>query len=89
MINTGVQREVKAAIQPVDERLELQEKVNQDLHEQLSSFVMEMALLKKKQQQTLPVVPAQQVEQRHQVQEGITDIGCSAGASVQGDQQHQ
>ena len=48
MIKTGVQIEVKAAIQPVEDRLELQEKVNQELHKQLPSLVREMELLKKK-----------------------------------------
>ena len=74
MIKTGVQKEVKAAIQPIEERLELQEKVNKDLHNKLSSLVREMDILKEtscSKQQAVPVVAAPQVEQHHQLHQEV------------------
>ena len=47
LIQRGVQKEVRAAIQPIEERLVAQEIVNQELTRQFNSVVKEVDLLKK------------------------------------------
>ena len=46
MVRTGVKEEVKTAIQPVEDRLELQEKVTEGLGMQFNSLLKEMQALK-------------------------------------------
>ena len=60
MIQKGVQKEVRAAIQPVEERLKAQEKVNEDLFKQLESAVKEIDMLRLKVQQESRAFPALQ-----------------------------
>ena len=59
MIQSGILREVRASIEPLEERLELQEKVNKELHTQLNSVKEQMHLLKEAMQgqQGFPVLP--------------------------------
>ena len=46
LIQRGVQTEVRAVILPLEERLDAQEKVNQELTKQFESVLKEMDLLK-------------------------------------------
>ena len=59
MIKTGVQKEVKAAIKDVEERLGQQEKVNEELTMQLSSLVENMEAIQEsvRGQQAFPALP--------------------------------
>ena len=56
MIQKSIQEKVSAAIKPLEERLEIQEKVNQELSTQFNSLLNEMEALKKivKLQDSLP-----------------------------------
>ena len=45
----GLQKEVRAAINPIEERLVVQKQVNQELTEQLNSVLKDMELLKGKE----------------------------------------
>ena len=85
MIKIGVEKEVRAAIEPVEERLQLQEKVNQQLFKKINSLVLELDTLKqgvdsKQQAEAFPGLPEPQVQQRqvyrlqgqgHRVQEQL------------------
>ena len=85
MIKIGVEKEVRAAIEPVEERLQLQEKVNQQLFKKINSLVLELDTLKQgvdsmQQAEAFPVLPEPQVQQRqvyrlqgqgHRVQEQL------------------
>ena len=77
MIQRGVQKEVRAAIQPVEERLEIQEKVNQELTKQFNSVIKEMEHLKKavNNQQEFPVLP---LPLQHYNQGGFQGIWSTA-----------
>ena len=59
MIKIGVQKEVKAAIKEVEERLGQQEKINEELTMQLSSLVGKMEVIQTsvKGQQAFPALP--------------------------------
>ena len=59
MIKTGVQKEVKAAVKEVEERLGLQEKVNDELSRQLNSLVKNMEALQASvnDQKAFPALP--------------------------------
>ena len=59
MIKIGVQKEVKGAIKEVEERLGLQEKVNEELARQLNSLVKNMEAFQAsvKDQQAFPALP--------------------------------
>lgn len=73
MIASGVKKEVMAAIQPLEERLELQEKVNKELYTQVDALMKEVELMKERgnqQQEAFPVLPQPQVQQvQHQEDE--------------------
>ena len=57
LIQRGVQTEVRAVILPLEERLDAQEKVNQELTKQFESVLKEMDLLKNvKNQQEFPAL---------------------------------
>ena len=60
MIQRGVQKEVRAAINPIEERLAVQEKVNQELTVQLNTVLKDMEVLKGK------VKPKQNIHPSHQ-----------------------
>ena len=68
MIKTGVEREVRAAIEPVEQRLELQENLNKELFKKLNSLALEVDLLKRvnAQQQDFPALPEPQQQQQGQ-----------------------
>ena len=59
MIKTGVQKEVKAAVKEIEERLGLQEKVNEELARKLNYMVKNMEALQAsvKDQQAFPALP--------------------------------
>ena len=59
LIKIGVQKEVKAAVEDVEQRLEKQEKVNEELTKQLKSMIRDMELLKAAMvdKQTFPSLP--------------------------------
>ena len=59
MIQRGVQKEVRAAIRPIEERLEVQEKVNQELTIQLNSALKDMELLQSKMKPPENIHPSQ------------------------------
>ena len=68
MINKVVASKVLAALSPVEKKLELQEKVNQDLYKKLSSLTKELEVLKldsNVQHQALPVLPEPPTQQVH------------------------
>ena len=67
MIQTGVEKELRAAIQPVEERLEIQEKMNQNLSKQFDAAMEEINVLRRavnnqKHFPELAVPPPQNVE---------------------------
>ena len=68
MINKVVATKVLAALSPVEEKLELQEKVNQDLYRQVNSLTKELEVLKlnaNTQHQAPPVLPKPPIQQVH------------------------
>ena len=69
IIQKGILKEVRAAIEPLEERLELQEQVNKQLFDQLNSVKEQMNLLKEvvKDKEDFPVLPQQHGQQVHQV----------------------
>ena len=69
MIQKVVDKEIKAAIGPVESKLEIQERVNKELFNKLNILTKEMNHLKqelKSQQQAFPLLPEPQVQQGHQ-----------------------
>ena len=73
MIKIGVEKEVKAAIKPVEDRLEQQEKVNQELYQKINSLIRQIEGMKEDvhlQQEAFPALPEPQVQQHHQVRRG-------------------
>ena len=87
VIQRGVQKEVRAAIEPVEERLTAQEKVNQELTKQFNSVLEEMDFLRKevKSQQEFPALPVTTVtSEQQQSGQGIgrmQEIWSRAGVS--------
>ena len=82
MINEVVNTKVLAAIKPVEEKLELQEKVNQKLYSELNSLTKELETLKQKcksSKQGAPSVPEPQGHQGHHE-------AAKAGQGVSGEQ---
>ena len=74
MIQNGVQKQVKDAIKPLEERLEEQEKVNKELYKRLDSLAKEVGLMKRdvsSQQQQFPVLPEPQGQQHPQVEKEV------------------
>ena len=71
VIQRGIQKEVRAALAPLEERLELQENVNKELFSQLNSLKEEVGFLKEtvKEQQGYPVLPQPHGQQVHQLEE--------------------
>ena len=81
MIQTGVQKELRAAIQPVEERLKIQEKVNQDLAKQFVSAMKEIDELKRAvdNQKNFPGLPVSHLRvQSPQNVEKVQDISSRA-----------
>ena len=73
MIKLGVEKEVRAALQPVEERLEQQERVNQELYQKINSLLREVEVMKEGvnlQQEAFPALPGPQAQPYHQVERG-------------------
>ena len=73
MIKLGVEKEVRAALQPVEERLEQQERVNQELYQKINSLVREVEVMKEGvnlQQEAFPSLSEPQAQQYHQIERG-------------------
>ena len=68
VIQRGIQKELRAAMEPLEERLEQQEKVNKELFIQLNSLKEEFGVLKEavKDQPSFPVLPQPHGQQDHQ-----------------------
>ena len=71
VIQRGIQKEVRAAIEPLEERLEQQEKVNKELFTQLNSLKEEFGLLKEtmKEQEGFPALPQSHGQQVNQLED--------------------
>jgi hypothetical protein len=67
MIRSGVEKEVIAAMKPIEERIEMQEKVNQELHRKLSALHQQLETIKedRNSQEGFPALPEPQVQQGH------------------------
>ena len=67
MIQSGVEKEVLAALKPIEERIEMQEKVNQELHRKLSALHQQLETIKedRNSQEGFPALPEPQVQQGH------------------------
>ena len=73
MIKLGVEKEVRAVLQPVEERLELQENVNKELYQKINSLVREIEVMKEgvnTHQEAFPALPEPQLQQFQQVERG-------------------
>jgi hypothetical protein len=81
MVQRGVQKEVRAAIQPLEDRLEVQEKASQELSKQFDSVLREMDLLKEtvKNQQEFPALKVSVSEQSVQGAVGFQGVWNGAG----------
>jgi hypothetical protein len=81
MIKTGVQKEVKAAVKEVEERLGLQEKVNEELSRQLNSLVKNMEALQASvnDQKAFPALP---VPRNHHISDMGLGESCGRGDRV-------
>ena len=79
LIKVGVQKEVKAAVREVEERLVQQEIVNQELTSQINSVVRDMELLREsvKKQQAFPSLPIP-----GKVGEGLLNEFCRSSDGV-------
>ena len=86
MVQRGVQKEVRAAIQPLEDRLEVQEKANQELSKQFDSVLRKMDLLKEtvKNQQEFPALKESVSEQSVQGAGGSRGFGMVQGAGGKG-----
>ena len=87
MITTIVDEKVKAAIDPIENKLELQEKVNKDLYSKIQSLekvVEDLKLEVKSQQQAFPALPEPQVHQAHQKHVGVEQMNGKQGDQSEG-----
>ena len=73
LIQKSIQREVDAAIKPLEERLELQENVNKELFSQVKSLKQDLNLLREavQNQEEYPALQQPQGNLAHQVAEEI------------------
>ena len=80
LIKMGVEKEVKAAIQETEQRLEEQEKINQELAHQLKTVVKDMEVLRSevRDQQAFPTLSEGQGNHPSQEESGVMLGRCSS-----------
>ena len=84
LIKIGVEKEVKAALQETEQRLGEQEKINQELANQLKSVVKDMEALRavvRDQQQAFPALSVPEGQGMHQSQDGGMMLKSRDGGS--------